>query len=298
MGRRELKMAARKYSLFYDLSEGILFDSEDNEIPASLLPYISTNESLEVTLQLCNSKSVTDTYNDLADTTITCSAVIDNNWDWFVPTVLGEQLVAGTDTRVTEINVIYSGTNYINPTGNLYLINGSGESEEVSYTAFEETSAGNYKFTINKIIWFSYNSGDTVNISEVPLCKAIDSDINKDNKATGKFIINISATSLRYLQEIQGSSEIKNCAFEFQIKEGDSLICKFEFDFKCYNVRDYCGVLPAASPGASILDGYVQRQTWTVENAPSVLPTTFNAATASPDDLYNIIAAILTQIKL
>lgn len=290
-------MANRQYKLFYDVSEGILFDENDVEIPQSKLPYISTNETIDIVLQICNSQSTADVYTLFSEAEITPSAVIDNNWTWFIE---GELLqdIETFEGMATRLRMQCTKKEYINPSGLLYVINDNGQSEQIQYDSYEKEGL-THTFHFNHVLLYPYAAGDKVRIAEPALCASGGDSIVATEKDTGKFKITISAANLKYIDVIRGLPEIKNTAFELQVKSGadNNLIFKIEFGFRCLNVRDFTGVLPAPVADVSILDGYVPKQQWEIYNPPQTFVNWFDADGATFNDVVDAVASLIHQIK-
>ena len=137
---------------------------------------------------------------------------------------------------------------FVGATGTLQLINSSGESESVDYSAVSNEGT-NYTFVVSTTLIHSYAVGDNANIAESPLGRATNVDVT--DKDTGRFLINISANSARYLNDIDGLAAINNTRFELQVRDDNAnLIYVSVFDFLALNIYDFTGAIPPPEDGS------------------------------------------------
>jgi len=267
-------MAKRTIKIYYNTVNRRIFGEDGNEYANSNTPFLYTSEDVDVDLQITNVDGIpnvanpTDFYTGFTGDTITPSATIDNNYDWFYTGTLAEALTAIPIISV-DITFVPSDTQSVNPTGVLYLVNSAGDSDAIDYTEVSVVGT-TYTFTVDHALLHAYSIGDVASIAEAPL--AASSNITTTDKDTGKFIITICGDSLRWFETISGTQEILDSAFEFLVKDATtSVIFRADFKLRALNIRDYSGVLPAPVPGGSVLDNYVVRIPYTITNPPQSL---------------------------
>jgi len=260
----------RVYNVNYVNTTTAIFDDSLNPLGNNSLPYLRTDEEISIPIQILNSADLTNKYTGFTGIIISGTATIDNNWNWFLSSILN----SGLTGAITEISVTYTGTGYVNSIGSIIIINTAGESETVDYTAYTVVESI-YTFTVSKTLTYTYLTSDTAKIQEVPLARATSVDMT--NKDTGLITVAIDGKSLRYFSEIEGTSAISTCRFELLIRNVSAdIIYSIAFDFICLNIQDYTGAIPSpADPSGyytsievdALLAGYMEKLAVFTEDA-------------------------------
>jgi hypothetical protein len=243
-------MANRQEKIFYAIDKRIAYDKNGTEYSNNQLPYIYTKEQVDYTVQYCTGFTDKDNftpYTDFTGSSISSSAVIDNDYDH----VDEGTLATGLTGAITEIE-INGLTNPPLQEGFIQLVNAADESETVEYTAVTTGTTGTtgLLFTVNTTLNYTYQAGDESNVNDPALIKT--TDIDETNKDTGLFIITMDANSRPYIREIKGQSALTKgkTRLEHQVRdsEGD-LAFVADFEIECRNIMDDDGVIPPPDNG-------------------------------------------------
>jgi len=286
----------------YDTSTTSFTQLSDRTLPTLIL-----GQTKDWTVQLLNSLSLTDTYNEYAAKSVTSEVVVDNDNYIFIDGVLPEA-VSGT---IEELRVTLTGTDQ--PTPYLYgglirLVNTSGETETVSYTTYTEDSSSTentYLFTLDTdssssvSLTYSYAAGDEADVIDPVLLRTDDDDFDSTtDSTTGLFVFPMAATSRLALDVANGNFKIDNPRFELSIFENGEALDAFPFNIQWLSTLNYLSITPTSVAGSwSTFDSRFVRQALTTAYSKlSTLLGTDEIFIRRGNSYYTDLGELLTYI--
>lgn len=288
----------RKCVVYYNVLNRNIYDAAGNRMYNDYLPYICTNEEIDVEIHLVTNVKKTGVewaeYTGLADVSGELSGSIENNWTWWLNgTVTATE---GLDGTVAEITGVYSGDGYVNPDGILKLKNSSGECELVEYSAVARGDDGALTFSVDDAeLLYVYADGDELEISEVPILSA--KAVDMSGLDTGILQLTFSAVSEKYYHLIEGNEKLTDTYLEVQLSTSGTdpkLVFRMTFAIVCLNIYNNTNAV-----ASEVTDGRIVRSNPDLEvlNAPETLPTSFDAANTTVQEMAEIIATLMNQLK-
>jgi hypothetical protein len=246
-------MANREQIVVWDFDDEKGFNDAGEQFANNLRPYIYAKENISVDLQIVKNyvdENTFEEYTGFAGESISCTATIDND---FFHVDKGSIVDASLTGAITSVEI--SGLdNAPTQTGFIQLKNAANEKESVDYTAVT-VNGSNLVFTVDKTLDFSYVAGDQGNVSDPPLIKTLNVNIDQTNKDTGRFIITLDADSAVLVDQIEGKPKLTDTKFEFKVKGADTKLAFVAlFDFNVKNTQDDDGTIPPPADSSDFYD--------------------------------------------